>query len=63
MKKFKTKKAHELEVAIKVRKREAINAQGGSDPLTEDEIKQIEKEEYDILYSQEDRFIIGYQKD
>jgi hypothetical protein len=26
MKKFKTKKAHELEVAIKVRKREAINA-------------------------------------
>tara|TARA_B110000285_G_scaffold229214_1_gene293574 strand:- start:1012 stop:1167 length:156 start_codon:yes stop_codon:yes gene_type:complete len=51
MKKFKTKKAHELEVAIKVRKREAINAQGGSDPLTEDEIKQIEKEEYDILYS------------
>ena len=29
MKKFRAKKQHELEVAIKVRKREAINAMGG----------------------------------
>ena len=51
MKKFKTKKAHELEVAIKVRKREAITALGGQGPLPDDEIQQIEREEYDILYS------------
>lgn len=62
MDKLKARKAHDLEVAIRSRKREALAANGGQGPLTEEEIALIEKEEFDGLYSAEDQAVMEYRK-
>ena len=62
MDKIKEKKKHDLEVAIRSRKREMIAANGGQAPLTEEELALIQKEEYDSLYSAEDQAVIKYRE-